>query len=561
MTGNKICFVAKKIWRATYIRLRDSGMRIAQLNRRQTDAAFYFSLFVSALLLFLFVGSREPVLFDDSASYMRVEPIEGIMPVYPLFLFLNQYLFGAAVYLRIVVIEQAVLAALCTALFVRELKGRFGLRYWEGYLLFFLSLLSFTTEMPQAMITQTILTEGLAFSFFYLLMILFLRAVWEKSYRFLAGSFAMVFLLAMLRSQLQILFGVCGVLFLYITWKRCAAGWKKWMGFTIGMAGCALLAVSGIWLTAAALGRYNTLINDNMRVNLFIMKIQEPAYYREFRTGADGGEKEQAEMEKAVQEQREQMASLSRPIRNSQYTSLIFSRGMYEADEADAELFEDDLLRELYRTLYAAADAERQRYAYAQKGLWMWKDIVGGIGSVGKTALRAGSEYFQESCPEVYAADDFNEVWNRSLQTIGITLIKKHLGRFLYHTLMLLPQAFICTVFFQIKPVYLLCHLITLFLYLSALALMIWGYADSRASDRCAEVMALVLGSNLVMILVISMVFFGQQRYLVYNFGIFYMAYYLLVRELWTCRMRGFVMRRCFRKKEAALSNETDGTM
>ena len=139
---------------------------------------------------------------------MRVERFEGVMPVYPLFLLLNQYIFGSGSYLDAVIVEQAVIASLCVILFVRELKDRFELRYREGCLLFFLSLLSFTTEMPQAMITQTILTEGLAYSLFYLLMILFLRAVWRKSYRFLAGSFVMVFFLAMLRSQLQILFGV-----------------------------------------------------------------------------------------------------------------------------------------------------------------------------------------------------------------------------------------------------------------------------------------------------------------------------------------------------------------
>ncbi len=50
--------------------------------------------------------------------------------------------------------------------------------------------------------------------------------------------------------------------------------------------------------------------------------------------------------------------------------------------------------------------------------------------------------------------------------------------------------------------------------------------------------MALVLGTNVVMIVLISVVFFGQQRYLVYNFGIFYIVYYLLLRELWNIRIR-----------------------
>lgn len=205
--------------------------RMAQWEKRQTDILFYLALFVLAILIFVFVGSREPVLFDDSSSYTKIERNEGVMPVYPLFLLMNQWIFGSDGYLRIVIIEQALLAAVCILLFVREIRNRFALQYWEGGLIFFLSLLTYTTEMPQAMMTQTILTEGLAFSLYYLLVILFLRAVWRKSYAILAGSFAMVFLLAMLRSQLQILFGVCGVLFLYLTWHKCGKGGRKWLGF------------------------------------------------------------------------------------------------------------------------------------------------------------------------------------------------------------------------------------------------------------------------------------------------------------------------------------------
>lgn len=518
--------------------------RIAKLEKGQTDAMFYLSLFMLALLVFLFVGSREPVLFADSGTYLRVERTEGVMPVYPLFLLINQWIFGSDGYLWFVTVEQALLAAVCVMLFVREIKMQFALQYWEGYLLFFLSLLTFTTELPQAMITQAIITEGLAFSLFYLLMILFLRAVWRKSYVILTGSFAMVFLLAMLRSQLQILFGVCGVLFLYLTWNRCGRGIRRWIGFVVGVAGCVLIGVMGILLTSASLTRYQALIVDNMKVNMFIMKVQDPEYYQYFSVDEEGGQRNREQVEEAIQARVEFMHSGGKLVVNSQYASLLFSRGMYEADEEDVQLFQEDITRELYQALYTAADEEKQRYVYAQKGLWMWKDIVGGIGSVGKTALYVGIDYYRENWPEIYESDQFNDVWNHNLRIIGAGLLKEHFGRFLYHTLMLLPQAFICTVFFQIKPIYLLCHFITLFLYLSALALMIWGYADRKTSNQCAEFMALVLGSNLVMILIISLVFFGQQRYLVYNFGIFYIAYYVLLRELWICHIWDVVRKR-----------------
>lgn len=523
--------------------------RMAQWEKRQTDILFYLALFVLAILIFVFVGSREPVLFDDSSSYTKIERNEGVMPVYPLFLLMNQWIFGSDGYLRIVIIEQALLAAVCILLFVREIRNRFALQYWEGGLIFFLSLLTYTTEMPQAMMTQTILTEGLAFSLYYLLVILFLRAVWRKSYAILAGSFAMVFLLAMLRSQLQILFGVCGVLFLYLTWHKCGKGGRKWLGFLGGMAGCVLIGVLGVALTASSLSRYHSLVIDNRKVNAFIMRVQDPEYYQSFSVDEEGENREQKEIEQAIQEQIENLFSEKPPLMTSQYTSLIYSRGMYEADEADVSLFEDDMTRGLFQALYAATDGEKQRYVYAQKGLWMWKDIVGGIGSVGKTAFYTATDYYRENDLQ-YSEGDFNAFWNRSLQTIGMALLKEHFGRFLYHTLMMLPQAFICTVFFQIKPIYLLCHLVTLFLYLSALALMIWGYADRKAENQCAEFMALVLGSNLVMIVIISMVFFGQQRYLVYNFGIFYIAYYVLLRELWNCRLRDTRLGQWFRRCE-----------
>lgn len=485
-----------------------------QLNKRKKDMLFYLSLAVLALSAFLFIGSREPVLFDDSGSYMRIENFEGVMPVYPLFLLFNKWLFGLESYLGIVIIEQAVFAAVCVILFVGEIKKRFSLNCLEGYLLFFLALLPFTTELPQAMMTQVILTEGLAYALFYLLMLFFLRAVWERSFKWTAASFAMVFLLSMLRSQLQILFGVCGIVFFYLMRQRSGTGMKRLAGVLAGLAGCVVISLAGIRITARAAEGYYNLIR--------------------------GAAKTADERAAAVPERQKESEPV---IALSQYTSLIFSRGMYEADEADAQLFEDETVQGLYQAIYEDVERIGLRYAFEKKGLWMWRDIVGGIGKVGKAGVTAGVWYYRQEHPEIFHAENFNEIWNRNMQTIGITLLKRHFGRFLYHTLMLLPQAFICTVFFQIAPIYLLCHLVTLFLYLSAAGLMLWGYVDRRTTDRAAEFMALVLGTNVVLVVLISLVFFGQQRYLVYNFGIFYIAYYLLLRELWNIRLRHIIKR------------------
>ncbi len=57
------------------------------------------------------------------------------------------------------------------------------------------------------------------------------------------------------------------------------------------------------------------------------------------------------------------------------------------------------------------------------------------------------------------------------------------------------------------------------------------------------EFMCSVLGTNLILIGVISLVFFGQQRYLVYNFGIFYISYFLLLMQLWKLYGRNLAAR------------------
>ena len=538
-------------------------------KRFLTKYGFQILLFAAVLAFFLLAGHEGPVLFDDSGSYIRIRWHEGVMPVYPLFLLANQCLFGNASYLWAVIIEQALLASFSVVFLEETLRKQFGLHPIEGILLCVPALYPYTIEMPGAVMTQTILTEGIAYSLFYLFLIVLLKAVWKKSYVQLAGAFFMTLLLSAVRSQMQILFGVCGIVFLYLVCKRRHGKGKRQglLRFCIGFAGCAAVSLSGVLLVLGIVRGYHEMLLTDHSLYLFGLKVQHPEIYEivvEERRQAEAaqaagttaqdaqsaaeenqgtGQEVQAEVETSL---------LEKNFSTSQYLTLIFSRGMYEADYEDAELFEDPVLKGLYLALYDAVDAQEERYAYAQEGLWMWKDIVGGIGKIGGICFMTPSEYYVEHAPEIIESEPFSDIRAGHLQTVGLTLIRAHLGRVLYHALMMLPQAFICTVFFQYAPLYLLCHLVTAFLYLTALGLMIWGYADKRTRKEGAEMMALILGTNVVMVLIISLVFFGQQRYLVYTFGPFYMAYYLLLVQLWRVRLRELFRKEFQKRNEEA---------
>lgn len=522
---------------------------IAKWKGKRTEWIVCGLLFLAAVILFLTVGSGEPVLFDDSRVYLRVERNEGVMPLYPLFILLNQYIFGDTLYLRAVVVEQVLLSAFCLVFLVETIKRELAMKVWECLIVFCFLLYPYTIEMPAAMMPQAILSEGVSYSLFYLFAAFLVKAIWRKSYGQFGAAAGMALMLALTRSQMQILFGVCGIIFWYIVCMRANPKNKKQVLLRLpaGLAGCLIISLLGVLLVSRVGNVYQNMVMQESRLYYFALKVQET----EGETARIMGQKElQTQQEnpglqpEPVQEETQEIPLVDKDFSPSQFVSLIFSRGMYEADLEDADLFEDEVVRGLFLKLYETADAEGQLHAYEEKGLWMWKDIVDGIGMIGKTCLGTPSEFYVAEYPEIIQSDAFSDIRNMHLRIIGSTLLKAHFGRFLYHSLILLPQAFISTVFFQWAPLYLLCHLVTLFLYLSALGLMIWAYADRKADSRYAEFMAFVLGTNVVLVVIISLIFYGQQRYLVYNFGIFYAAYCLLLQQLWKCRVKNLLLRR-----------------
>lgn len=496
---------------------------------KKKERMFYISLVILSLFIFMLPGDPGYVLFDDSGSYMNLYVNnEGVMPGYPLFLHGNKLMFGEANYLYAVVVEQAVLAAACVIVFIAVIKKKFDLRYWEAYVCYAFALLPFTTNMPDSMTTHEIVTEGVAYALFYLFMAVLLQSVWNKNFKWLGVLCGMALLLSLIRSQLQILFGVCGVVCIYIAVLRPEKpdGKKdrRLLRFLVGMIGCMVIGLAGIWTT----GKVSAAFQD-MKAEV---RREEQKQVEQAQSGASSDSED-------VQEQKQS----AKPVfTTSQYVTLIFSRGIYEADYEDYLLFEDELVRELYLFIYPRLDKAQNRYVYTQPGLWMWKDIVGGIGRIGGQCYHIQNKFYNNNYPNLVYSSNYSSVRNANQVKIGLTLIKAHFGRFVYHTLMLLPQAFICTVFFQIERIYLMCHLITLFLYLVALALMIWAYKDKKVENAYGEFMCCVLGTNLILVLVISLVFFGQQRYLVYNFGIFYISAFLLFMKLWRVYLRDLLV-------------------
>ena len=242
-------------------------------------------------------------------------------------------------------------------------------------------------------------------------------------------------------------------------------------------------------------------------------------------TQKDGQEEEAEQRETSVEVEEEQAETDTAAVSNitDQYGHLLIDKAIYEIDEDDFLLLEDEELQKLCQAIYEAADREKNRYVYARKGLWMWEDIMNGIAGGTHMAELGWTDYLSEN-PDT-------DLTYSAVNQIAAALVFEHLGRIVYHTIRMMPQGFICTVFFQKSSIYLLCHIIVLLIYVSALALVIWGYRKKEIPRQYPEFLLGCIVVNILFVLIMTIMFFAMQRYLIYCFGIFYVSYYLLAAK------------------------------
>lgn len=88
-------------------------------------------------------------------------------------------------------------------------------------------------------------------------------------------------LLSLIRSQLQILFGVCGIIFLYIICMRRKQGDRRGTLFRImlGAVGCLIISLVGVLLVSRIGGGYQYALNEEGRLFYFAMSVQDPEDY------------------------------------------------------------------------------------------------------------------------------------------------------------------------------------------------------------------------------------------------------------------------------------------
>ncbi|MDE7177652.1 MAG: hypothetical protein K2O59_07510 [Lachnospiraceae bacterium] len=469
----------------------------------------YIQILVLLLIgtgVYLFSGQEWMVLEKDSYTYLNATIGNiGVMPVYPFFLSVLKYFFGENLYLDAAVVIQSVIAILCTVIFVLYLQSVFRLRFLEMILFYIAAMLPYAIDLPKVCVTHQLITESLAFSLFYIYFICLMQYVLFKKRKWLFVTLGMVVLMALTRSQLIFLFIVTAVFFVGTEfageWK--VKGIKKWLkagrNFLLSIVAAYLLVLVVYQLREGYVVYVHPAINNrNQEVSASESNSEEKA-------NASAVDSEKVKNQKKV----------------SQMTHLIIIRGFYQADEEDIALFDTPEMQEIFQRVYDEVDKREFRYEYAEPGLYMWKDLV--KDKIPGAAGEAINHYLTEN-PD--AEIDKEKV----MRELGMKVLLKHFDRYLYHSVRLMIVGFISSVFFQIEKIYLLCHFITLFLFVLTIVCMLYCMKYNGEKKVVAFAGATV-GFICMLVAVITFVFVPLQRYMVYAMGIFYCSLYLLMKE------------------------------
>ncbi len=448
------------------------------------DVFLVLAIGITCLVFFGLCGVDGYSLERDSDAYTPFTNHNGVVLIYPVFLLFFETLFKEN-FLNVVVVAQAVISIVCSLDFIYFLKKEFSLNRIEVYITFLLSLLLYTIEFPEKVNSQMIMTEALAYPLFYLYVKFLLKAMWGGKKRDWIMNLVMALILMLVRSQLQLLWVISGlfIAFSYIR-KRISkdnSHVRNWGQCCIALVIMGIVVIGGV-----KTGR--TIDNS---------------------------------FDKAVWGE----------VKFAQSDSALFNRVSYFASEEDILLFEDEKVQKAVSVILQAIEETKLNDTYMPKDLWAWKHIATAATKNEHTAQKAIIEYGQNELN--LTEDEAKRLYEDVAAEMGRRLLIKHPLKYLRDSIIMMPQGFICTAFIQKEAFYGICHLITLLLYLTAIMLAVFCIKRKELSAKAGEYMITVVIIACVFVVVTNLAFMGIQRYLYYTFGLFYIGYFLMLREIW----------------------------
>lgn len=447
-------------------------------GKNKSEFVYMGMMLVIGIAFFFFLGESGPIMGADGMAYLEYTDFNGVMPAYPFFITVIRFILGETYYLYGVFISQGIIALTCSLYLVVTVRKNYALKNWEMVLMFIMSLLPYAYSLPEYVVTHEIMTESLAFSVFYLFLTCIIKGISAKELKsILIGAIPLLGLI-LLRSQLLFMSVAYLGAILYLCVNQRLIKNKIVLRKVAGILFLALLIV----------------------IATFAIRSQVVG-----------------------------------KAKNSQLVNAFFGKAMYIIDEEDYLYFKDATMQEKCKRLFESMDETGRRWEYAKKGLLKWEDVIVGQNENRKLGNDVLYEYYMDTAPQLSYWEKL-ELVEADKTVIIKTILVHNIGDLLKMYLCMLPSGFLCMVFIQKRSIYLLCNIYGAIFYATYIGLLWKTHKEGKKKEF--EFSLLILAVSALNVLCTNIIMYGMQRYLVYTFGMLYIAMYMMLRSLYgrTCR-------------------------
>ncbi len=436
---------------------------------------------VIGIVYFFTLGDNGPYLMRDSEAFLN--PTPALLQSYWLytnFLQVCKYVFGQKFFLEAIFILQGILALITSVWVTEYFRKYFSMGYLSGLLVYICVLLPYGYSLPENVVTHHIMTEALSIPLFYICLLFSCKTFLEENYYYMIIVTLMGILLILSRSQLLICVPAIAFLFAIIFVKESV--------FRIADRIKVKREIAVAFFT------------------LFLSAFLTVLIYMTFTKTTIG----------------------------SQLTAAISGRVMCLMEYDDRELFEGET-QEIYDALFKNADEGGHIEKYFRTDSWRSYDIADHTNENGKACLPIIREFYNEKYGEENAGEYvLQSYYDRNY--IIMTLFKNHIFDYAIMSIQLMTQSFVASVFIQPDPIRNLCYIITFFIYLGTIEALYVTDRKMKVDKKYIVPMMITLLFLTINAVLTNIIFYGQQRYVIYTFGMFYLSWFIMVLGIYRSR-------------------------
>lgn len=419
-----------------------------------------------------------PQLGADSNGYIHM--VSAREPVYPLFLKAFRTLFGEADYLYAVAFAQNLLMAFAVWYLTMYLKQKFTWNEWMTYVMialhFAVALLCQFAAGRASIYPNSILTEGISLSLWLIFIAFLLKAMWEARMRYAVYALLLAAVMMDLRKQMAV-----GYIVLFGT---LLFGWIGQKGYFRRMAAVAGMILCSVLLALGGTRLYNYVMRGEF-------------------------------------------------VQNTRDMNLVLTTSLYIADQEDAALIEDPVVRELFVQVMDILEEKECNYRFAKPG---WRNLEAHYGAhYDKITIDTTGPMFIEYAVEQGFAEglEAEQEADRMSSVIVRSLLADNLGTYLRVYLASVGNGLINSV--AKRNALLDWYALGAYLVYSGLMAVCLLKKETRSAGLFGLTVLISIGVNVG---VTAALIFCQTRYMIYNMALFYTAGVLMLYE-WGKRFRG----------------------